>query len=39
VLNFNTFKTVVDKTEGTDHEAVTSLRKLLAEGYLEVDFE
>lgn len=39
VLNFNTFKHVVDKTEGTDHEAVINVRKLLAEGYLEVDSE
>ena len=39
VLNFNTFKHVVDKTAGTDHEAVTALKKLLAEGYLEVDFD
>jgi hypothetical protein len=39
VLNFNTFKHIVDKTEATDHEAVNNLKKLLAEGYLEVDFD
>jgi hypothetical protein len=37
VLNFNTFKHVIDKAEGTDFEAVVALRKLLSEGYLEVE--
>jgi len=37
VLNFNTFKSVIDKTPGTDHEAVTRIHKLLRAGYLETD--
>lgn len=39
VLNFNDIKSVLDKTDSTDHQAITNLKKLLAEGYLEVDFD
>ena len=38
VLNFNTFKAVVDKSEDTDFNVIKGLHKLLREGYLEVDF-
>ncbi len=37
VINFNRVKAVIDKTPGTDHEAITNLHKLLREGYIEVE--
>jgi len=37
VLNFNRVKAVIDKTNGTDHEAIVNLHKLLKEGYIEVE--
>jgi len=37
VLNFNRVKSVIDKTPGTDHEAINNIHKLLREGYLEVE--
>ncbi|MFC1610182.1 FHA domain-containing protein [Myxococcota bacterium] len=37
VLNFNKVKAIIDKTVGTDHEAITNIHKLLREGYIEVE--
>ncbi len=37
VLNFNRVKAVIDKTPGTDHEAITSIHRLLRDGYVEVE--
>jgi hypothetical protein len=37
VINFNRVKAVIDKTPGTDHEAIVNLHKLLRDGYIEVE--
>ena len=37
VLNFNKVKPIIDKTPGTDHEAINNIHKLLREGYIEVE--
>jgi pSer/pThr/pTyr-binding forkhead associated (FHA) protein len=37
VINFNTLKTVLDKTEHTDFEAATAMLRLMRDGYLEVE--
>jgi hypothetical protein len=34
-INFGTAKSVMDKTPSSDHEALTNLHKLIAQGYLE----
>jgi hypothetical protein len=37
VINFNRVKSVIDKTPGTDHEAIINLHRLLRDGYVEVE--
>jgi hypothetical protein len=37
VFNFNRVETVIDKTPGTDHEAITNIHRLLRDGYIEVE--